>query len=86
MTDWLIQDAPQNRSKKSVKEIGQRIGQKAELVLEHIKRNPYITRDELSEEMHMAPSSIQRYIDILKKDRIRRIDGKQKGYWEIIEN
>jgi len=51
-----------------------------------IKANPAMARDELSEAMHMAPSSIQRYIDILKKSRIRRDGSDTKGVWIILED
>jgi predicted HTH transcriptional regulator len=68
-------------SKKSVR----KIGQKVEAVFALIKANPTITRDELSKELNMAPSSIQRYIDILKIDRIRRIDGDRGGYWKLLK-
>ena len=69
-----------NRSEKSVRGIGQKV----ETVFALIKANPTITRDELSEKLGMAPSSIQRYIDILKIDRIRRVGGDFGGHWEII--
>ena len=90
MTDWLIQDDPQNESqKKVVKEGGQRGGQRGgqttERIFVLIKENPKITREELAQILGISPSAIQKHINKLKKDRIRRIDGKQKGHWEIIE-
>ena len=66
-------------------QIGQKIGQKVEMVFEQIKSNPMITRDELCLVLHMAPSSIQRYINILKVNRIRREGGDKGGKWVIIE-
>ena len=84
MTDWLV--GGQNESLKVVKEGGQRGGQTTEQILGLIKKNPYITRDELTTILGISPSAIQKHINKLKKDRIRRIDGKQKGHWEIIEN
>jgi len=83
LEDWEI--GQRNRSEKSVRKIGQKVGQKVETVFSLIKANPTITRDELSEKLGMAPSSIQRYIDILKIDRIRRVGGDFGGRWEIIE-
>lgn len=70
---------------KTGRKIGQKIGQKAEMVFEQIKSNPTITRDELCLVLHMAPSSIQRYINILKVDRIRREGGDKGGKWVLIE-
>ncbi len=65
-------------------QIGQKIGQKIEVVYELIKSNPTITRDELSAMLHVAPSSVQRYIDILNVDRIRREGGDKGGKWIIL--
>ena len=87
----------ENRSEKSVRGIGQkggqrkspkgghRGGQRTEEVFELIKANPSITREQLSEILHIVPSAVQKHINKLKIDRIRRIKGKQKGHWEIIE-
>ncbi len=81
-------------SKESVREIGQRnrsekIGQRVSKRIEDvymlIKGNPSITREELSQTLHMAPSSIQRYINELKKSRIRRVGSDTKGTWEILD-
>jgi predicted transcriptional regulator len=72
-------------SKKSVRKVGLKVGLKVEAVFALIKANPTVTRDELSKELNMAPSSIQRYIDILKIDRIRRIDGDRGGYWKLLK-
>ena len=70
---------------KSVREIGQRVSKRIEEVYMLIKGNPSITREELSQTLHMAPSSIQRYINELKKSRIRRVGSDTKGTWEILD-
>ena len=75
----------ENRSEKSVREIGQRVSKRIEGVYMLIKGNPSITREELSQTLHMAPSSIQRYINELKKSRIRRVGYDTKGTWEILD-
>lgn len=72
-------------SKESVREIGQRVSKRIEDVYMLIKVNPSITREELSQTLHMAPSSIQRYINELKKSRIRRVGSDTKGTWEILD-
>ena len=83
MDDKSVREIGQrNRSEK----IGQRVAKRVEQVFALIKANPAMTRDELSEAMHMAPSSIQRYIDILKKSRIRRDGSDTKGTWIILED
>lgn len=70
---------------ESVREIGQRVSKRIEDVYMLIKGNPSITREELSQTLHMAPSSIQRYINELKKSRIRRVGSDTKGTWEILD-
>ena len=64
---------------------GHRGGQRTEEVFVLIKANPSITREQLSEILHIMPSAVQKHINKLKIDRIRRIKGKQKGHWEIID-
>ncbi len=71
--------------RKSVREIGQRVSKRIEEVYMLIKGNPSITREELSQTLHMAPSSIQRYVNELKKSRIRRVGSDTKGTWEILD-
>ena len=73
------------KSVRNRSEIGQKVGQKVEAVFALIKKNPEITREELSAALHMAPSSVQRYIDILKEDRIKRDGGDNGGAWIIIK-
>jgi predicted HTH transcriptional regulator len=64
---------------------GHRGGHRTEEVFELIKANPSITREQLSEILHIVPSAVQKHVNKLKIDRIRRIKGKQKGHWEIID-
>ena len=53
-------------------------------VLELIKANPKITRSELSDELGINPSAIQRHIQKLKKEGvIVRIGGDKGGYWKM---
>lgn len=53
-------------------------------ILEQIKMNPFVTRVELSDTLHISPSAIQKHIEKLKKGYIRRVGGNLGGYWEII--
>ena len=56
-------------------------------ILELIKENPKITRNELSEKLGINSSAIQKHIQKLKSEnRIERIGGAKGGYWRIIEN
>lgn len=70
---------------ESVREIGQSVSDKVERVYTLIKTNPSITRGELSRALQVAPSSIQRYINILKQSRIRRVGSDTKGTWKILD-
>ena len=76
-----IKIGQRNRSEK----IGQRVADNVEKVFMMIKGKPEITRNELSAALNVAPSSIQRYINILKQSRIRRLGSDTKGSWEILE-
>ena len=64
---------------------GQKIGPRAQEVLKLIKDNPFITREELSDILHISPSAIQKHIGKLKNGIIRRVGGDKVGHWEVIE-
>ncbi|RJQ26650.1 winged helix-turn-helix transcriptional regulator [Candidatus Parcubacteria bacterium] len=66
-----------NKSKKSVEE--------SELkVLEEIRNNGNISREEISKKLSLSPSTVQRRLDSLKKKgKIIRIGPDKGGYWKI---
>lgn len=66
-------DDSQKSGQKNGQESGQRLPQKTREILELLKKNPYITRKELSSLLHIAPSAIQKHIEKLKKGYIRRV-------------
>ena len=72
---------------KSDMKSGQKSGQKTrEQILKLIKKNPSVTRMQLTEELGISSSAIQRHIKILKEMvKIRRVGPDKGGYWEIIE-
>ena len=72
---------------KSDMKSGQKSGQKTrEQILKLIKKNPSVTRMQLTEELGISSSAIQRHIKILKEMvKIRRVAPDKGGYWEIIE-
>ena len=72
---------------KSSMKSGQKSGQKTrEQILKLIKKNPSVTRMQLTEELGISSSAIQRHIKILKEmAKIRRVGPDKGGYWEIIE-
>ena len=54
-------------------------------VLELIKGNPKISIDELANRIGVSPRTIDSVIALLSKEnKIKRINGKRFGYWEII--
>lgn len=54
-------------------------------VLELIKTNPKINVDELSSRIGVSPRTIKSIIALLiKENKIKRINGKRYGYWEIL--
>ena len=54
-------------------------------VLELIKGNPKISIDELANRIGVSPRTIDSVIAVLiKENKIKRMNGKRYGYWEII--
>jgi ATP-dependent DNA helicase RecG len=55
-------------------------------LLEIVKNNPKISRNEISKQFGIAESAIQKHLSILKeKGILERIDGT-RGYWKITHN
>jgi len=74
-------DDGESGQKKVVRKSGQK---KWSEVLALIKENPKITRNELSDQLGINPSAIQRHIQKLKAEgMIERIGGDKGGYWKI---
>lgn len=89
------------RSKKSVVGGGQKDGQKdgqksgqkqpdemtsADKILNCIRENPSVTRNELVQIVGISSSAIQKHINNLKeKGSIRRIGGDRGGHWEVLD-
>ena len=48
-----------------------------------IKSNPFVSRRELSEQMNVNESAIQKHLDNLKKKGFIEREGKTTGYWKI---
>ena len=54
-------------------------------VIELIKVDPHISIDELAKKIGVSPRTIDNVIALLIKDnKIKRINGKRFGYWEIL--
>ena len=54
-------------------------------VLELIKANPRISIDELASRIGVSPRTIDSVIALLSKEnKIKRINGKRFGHWEIL--
>ena len=60
-------------------------GKNTAVIFGLIKANPSITRDQLSAEVHIAPSAVQKHIEKLKQGYIVRADGDRGGYWVILK-
>jgi len=55
-------------------------------LLEIVKNNPKISRNEISKQLGIAESAIQKHLTILKAQGIlERINGT-RGYWKINHN
>ena len=54
-------------------------------VIESIKANPKISIDELANKIGVSPRTIKSITAVLiKNNKIKRINGKRYGYWEVI--
>ena len=54
-------------------------------VIELMKANPKISVDELANKIGVSPRTIKSIIsNLVKKNKIKRINGKRYGYWEAI--
>ena len=54
-------------------------------VVEAMRRNPKVTREELVEQLRVTVSGINRQIAKLQKDKvIRRVGGRKFGSWEVL--
>ena len=57
-----------------------------EKILSAIRKNPNITRNELSIELNVTPDSVKHnLVKLTKLHRIKHIGATKKGYWQIIE-
>ena len=73
--------------RKTTQKTAQKTTQKtSEIVLEMIRENPSITREELSQRIGITPDGIKYHISKLKGEGIlERIGGDKGGYWKIID-
>ena len=54
-------------------------------VIELMKANPKISIDELANKIGVSPRTIKSITSALvKNNKIKRINGKRYGYWEVI--
>jgi ATP-dependent DNA helicase RecG len=88
----LIKEKKVTESETREKEGGQISGQisgqimtgRQREILELIKQNPSISREELSNKLKINPSAIQKHISKLKeKGILKRIGADKGGYWEV---
>lgn len=93
--EYALKRRIDNGSQKVVSTGGQISGQKKwseitgkkETILELIKNNPYISRSELSNNVKINQSAVQKHLEVLKKlGIIRRVGSDKGGHWEVVEN
>ena len=90
LSDGLSKKGPNEGSKKGSNE-GSKEGLKevfdaTKIIYESIKRNQYITRNELAAQTGFSIKNIQKQLNKLKEiGLIRRIGSTRKGHWEVVE-
>ncbi len=68
-----VKNAPKSSVKISVK------------ILDLIRKNEYITIQQLASILHRTPRAIEKQISTLKdSEKIKRIGGDKTGYWKIL--
>lgn len=56
------------------------------MILGELRRNPKITRSELSEILNKSPNTIKEHIARLKTEGIiKRVGSDRNGYWELLD-
>ncbi len=77
-TKW--EDVPEKRGQES----GLILTKRQREVLEEIRKNLEITREELSKKLKINPSAIQKHIEKLKKRGfLKRVGPTKGGHWEV---
>lgn len=74
-------------SNKGPNEGSNEVFDSTKIIYESIKRNPYVTRNELSAQTGFSIKIIQKQLNKLKEiGLIKRIGSTRQGYWEVAEN
>ena len=64
--------------------MGETVGKTVGKILDLIRKNPKITREELSKKIGLSVRGIEWNLSKLKDDGIlKRIGGRKEGHWEI---
>ena len=59
---------------------------KIKKLLEYLKENPKVTQKELAEYFSVTKRTIERNMNILKKEKIiERVGNNRSGYWKILK-
>ncbi len=55
-------------------------------IIDVIKKNKSITREEIAKELNITPDTVKEYLEKLKKKGwLLRVGGRKQGSWEITE-
>jgi ATP-dependent DNA helicase RecG len=81
-----VDEGVENGGQKSGQKSGQIISKRQREILDIIKDNPTISREELSKTLSINPSAVQRHLNKLKeKGLLKRIGPDKGGHWEVVE-
>ena len=80
-------DSSEKSSEKSTEKSTEKSSEKTwEKIVILIRANSNITIKEMAKEVHTSERNVEKHLSNLqKKGKIRRVDGDNGGYWEIIE-
>ena len=64
---------------------GQKITAKQQVVLDLLRKDPFISRDKLAAKLKINVSAVRKHLDALRrKNFIRRAGPDKGGHWEVI--
>ena len=85
-TDKTTDRTTESSEKSSEKSTEKSTEKTWEKIVILIRANSNITIKEMAKEVHTSERNVEKHLSNLqKKGKIRRVDGDNGGYWEIIE-
>jgi ATP-dependent DNA helicase RecG len=77
--------AEAEKTAESSSELGEKLGENQRKIMEIMRKNEYVTIQELAHQLTISETAVQNNISKLKaKDLLARIGSDKGGYWKIV--